>query len=664
MTTEQQKSAVPLTELLSSGPCARSAWARKCQLLVLEGELSNGLELQLVEFDVALKFNEAKPLANIAQKIFQTDKSNEKVRQRIVRLFSILFECSDKKFVKELVSEFTMDTLQEMFFFAFPDQRNSTKGSLQVYLIWAINQPQSLQKIATKLFACYLGASGEYQQKCRNSTRPEEEVTPLDGVLFILFDSFVQADFGDLSLHNLLQLFHIILRNCFADSTRQLDDNFYSPSGFSLLSSSVPRPSLCWHFSVQLLSLLFARRGHLTLSHALSPNSVASDISKTLENAMANAEVCSELMRSAEFVRLVLCWTFVSPCIRNTQIAVDDQFVALPANVFSVTPSALQHFWLYNLETEDDDSPAEIEEPQQQQKTLRVNPNFLEPIRLLNSLFSSSSLADQQFATLCPFLHSPNARSVVVLALTVSENWKKASETLEHFEQKTGELSAEERSLLRVQQLQTLIRLRHLPKALALCIELLGQFVDFSQPDNAGELPPEFPLSVSRDTHWILLSHRVHLRLFLLLLLFHICWLAFAKCVARGVKATADGTESAASSANLFFLSLIVLAQSCWAHFGFGLFEQLCEHVTAADRFLCCDFFRYVSNAALMDELLDLDHVPMALCPDGAFLPTAEWRKSILEGKVRLAGKPALALLKQFLLENQQKMIDSLIRLF
>uniref|UniRef100_A0A914GWD8 Uncharacterized protein n=1 Tax=Globodera rostochiensis TaxID=31243 RepID=A0A914GWD8_GLORO len=601
----------------------------------MQGEL-NGLDMQLVEFDVALKFNEAKDLAKSAQKIFNADKSNERVRLRIGQLFSVLLNAADKKFTKELVGELSMDALQEMFFFAFPDQRNSTKGSLQVYLTWATNQPQSLRKIATKLFAYYL----------------EEEVTPVDGVLFLLFDSLIQTDFGDLSLHNIVQLFHILLRNCFADTTCQLSDDFYSPFGLSL-PSSVPRPSVCWHFCLQLLSLLFARRGQPSLAQAIRPlnDSLPSSISTGLDNAMGNAEMCAELFKSAEFVRLVICWTFASSSIRKTQIAVDDQFVSLPANVFSVTPSALEHFWLYTLESEDDDSPAEIEEPQQK-KALRVNPKFLEPIRQLNLLFSSSPIAEQQFAALCPSLNVPNARSVVVLALTVSENWKRASELLEHFKSNAVEMSATERSLLRVQQLQTFIRLRNLPKAFELCIELLGQFVDFSHAENSNALPPKFPLAVARDHRWVLLSHHAHLRLFLLLLLFHICWLAFAKCVARGVKANGD------ENADLCFLSLIVLAQSCWADFGFGLFEQLCEHVAAADRFRCCDLFQYVSNAVLVDELLCLDHVPMALCPEGTFLPTVEWRKAVLEGKVRLAARPALALLGQFLADNRQKMID------
>ena len=97
----------------------------------------------------------------------------------------------------ELVKELSMEVLQEMFFFAYPEQRNSTKGSLQVYLVCASNIPKSLATIAvctqfellwingqlkTKLFAYYLGASAEFQRKPKGQ-QTEEDITPMDAVL-------------------------------------------------------------------------------------------------------------------------------------------------------------------------------------------------------------------------------------------------------------------------------------------------------------------------------------------------------------------------------------------------------------------------------------------------------------------------------------------------
>jgi hypothetical protein len=79
---------------------------------------------------------------------FQDDKSNEKVRQRIGQLFSLLMNSRDRKFSTQIVSDLSMEQLQEMFFYAFPEQRHSTKGSLQVYLVYASNQPHSLGTIA------------------------------------------------------------------------------------------------------------------------------------------------------------------------------------------------------------------------------------------------------------------------------------------------------------------------------------------------------------------------------------------------------------------------------------------------------------------------------------------------------------------------------------
>jgi hypothetical protein len=109
----------------------------------------------------------------------------------------------DRKFSTEIVSDLSMEQLQEMFFYAFPEQRHSTKGSLQVYLVYASNQPHSLGTIAasqaenaivfpkknistfqTKLFANYLGASAEFQRGQKGS--PQEQaaaITPMDAVI-------------------------------------------------------------------------------------------------------------------------------------------------------------------------------------------------------------------------------------------------------------------------------------------------------------------------------------------------------------------------------------------------------------------------------------------------------------------------------------------------
>uniref|UniRef100_A0A914KHL7 Uncharacterized protein n=1 Tax=Meloidogyne incognita TaxID=6306 RepID=A0A914KHL7_MELIC len=195
-------------------------------MLTLESEFGP-LEFNLLEFDIALKFRNAKDLSFNAQKIYQLDKS-EKVRQRIGQLFSVLLDGdSDKLFSSELVGELNMDILQEMFFFAFPEQRNSTKGSLQVYLTFACNQPNSLYNVATKLFAYYLGASGEFQLDKITKEGREEGITAMDAVLFRLFDSLIQSKFGDLSLHNITQIYQIILKNCFADSIGRIPDDFY-----------------------------------------------------------------------------------------------------------------------------------------------------------------------------------------------------------------------------------------------------------------------------------------------------------------------------------------------------------------------------------------------------------------------------------------------------
>jgi hypothetical protein len=99
----------------------------------------------------------------------------------------------------------------------------------------------------TKLFANYLGASAEFQRGQKGS--PQEQaaaITPMDAVIckpikgrgfwsawtfpffaVFLFDSLVQANFGDLSIHNNSQIFQILLMNCFADSMGRVPEDFY-----------------------------------------------------------------------------------------------------------------------------------------------------------------------------------------------------------------------------------------------------------------------------------------------------------------------------------------------------------------------------------------------------------------------------------------------------
>uniref|UniRef100_A0A1I8BGZ2 Uncharacterized protein n=1 Tax=Meloidogyne hapla TaxID=6305 RepID=A0A1I8BGZ2_MELHA len=305
-TTDQQKYLAVLNEL-NSFPCSQSYWARKSRMLTLESEFGP-LDFKLLEFDISLKFNNAKDLSFNAQKIFQLDKS-EKVRQRINQLFSVLLDGnSDKNFSCELVGELNMDILQEMFFFAFPEQRNSTKGSLQVYLTFACNQPKSLFNVATKLFAYYLGASGEFQLDKITKEGKEEGITAMDAVLFRLFDSLIQSKFGDLSLHNITQIFQIILKNCFADSIGRIPKDFYNRPNISILSK-LEHPSNCWHFCLPILSHILQQRGHSNLSKILEPFPLNNEkIGEKLEEILINQEIVKQLMENSEFVKFVIYW--------------------------------------------------------------------------------------------------------------------------------------------------------------------------------------------------------------------------------------------------------------------------------------------------------------------------------------------------------------------
>jgi hypothetical protein len=148
-----------------------------------------------------------------------------------------------------------------------------------------------------------------------------------------LFDSLIQANFGDLSEHNISQLFQIILANCFADSLGRLAEDFYrqliinshnlissyfSQSGIPCLSG-IGHPSECWHFCFPVLAQLFQKRQKPHLAKSLEPFPTSNaKITQSLERVLTT-DSAPELLKNAEFVRFALCWAMASP-IRNTQI--------------------------------------------------------------------------------------------------------------------------------------------------------------------------------------------------------------------------------------------------------------------------------------------------------------------------------------------------------
>ncbi|CAK5080538.1 unnamed protein product [Meloidogyne enterolobii] len=152
-------------------------------------------------------------------------------------------------------------------------------------------------------------------------------------------------------------------------------------------------------------------------------------IGENLEKILIN-EDAKQLLEISEFVKFVIYWIIASP-LKDVQKDFPNHFVYVPANIFWVDSSGFEHFWLYNLDVEEDDSPAEIEEIKQEKEGLKINQNLKSPIKLLNLLFNSSinnsfNIINQQLDSLKLLI--PNIYSISILALMASENWKLAKE--------------------------------------------------------------------------------------------------------------------------------------------------------------------------------------------------------------------------------------------
>ncbi|CAK5097590.1 unnamed protein product [Meloidogyne enterolobii] len=551
-----------------------------------------------------------------------------------------------------------MDILQEMFFFAFPEQRNSTKGSLQVYLTFACNQPNSLYNVATKLFAYYLGASGEFQLDKITKEGREEGITAMDAVLFRLFDSLIQSKFGDLSLHNITQIYQIILKNCFADSIGRIPDDFYSRPGISILSK-FDRPSKCWHFCLPILSHILQQRGHSNLAKMLEQIPFSNEkIGENLEKILIN-EDAKQLLEISEFVKFVIYWIIASP-LKDVQKDFSTQFVYVPANIFWVDSSGFEHFWLYNLDVEEEDSPAEIEEIKQEKEGLKINQNLKSPIKLLNLLFNSSinnsfNIINQELN--CLKLLIPNIYSISILALMASENWKLAKEFYLKLFDSTKELPLQN-LFMKILYLKILIVERKLKLAFELGIELIKEINNLKEENEDDELIKFPALVISQEPVWVQLENQKHTFLYIQLLLFHICWLSFTKCQ-RSLSAEMNETTS------FLFLTMILLAQSCWKYFGFGIFEHLIEHLNNKKHFHCPELFSYLTEPSLIDQLLALENILFCFDKKGTennlnFLPPSIIRSQIQEGKINLAAKEVTSfrILNNFLEQNQLKICE------
>lgn len=319
-----------------------------------------------------------------------------------------------------------MEVLQEMFFFAFPEQRNSTKGSLQVYLVCASNIPQSLATIAvcSSLYVLSLHSILIKDETIRQLPRsqcgiPKKAKGPDRGGhhthgcsplwvhqkespnILPPSSTFWKPPNGQLrwSVHpqrvpNISNSVEELL--CWhngpsAGGLLRANPQKFCQYSFHLLSLSgipclagITRPSASWHFCLHILAHLFHQRGQTQLAKALEPMpKCTSEMGMALENALAHPEHGPALLNSAEFTRLVLCWAMASPirhtqngtfhCLKSTSFGADtaSQMILVPANLFWVDPGGLAHYWMYRLDADEEDSPAEIEEIQQE-KTLRV----------------------------------------------------------------------------------------------------------------------------------------------------------------------------------------------------------------------------------------------------------------------------------------------------
>lgn len=167
-----------------------------------------------------------------------------------------------------------------------------------------------------------------------------------------------------------------------------------------------------------------------------------------------------------------------------------------------------------------------------QKKSHQANKKCTDSVSQLSTLFSTSPIAEQQFFSLNQRLaiyHLFLINIVFAQFLLVHRQFslhhfvgfdalRKLEEVgrtdrsqptktklfaifnnlIKHFLADQTLLSAAERSLLRFQQLQTSIQLRQLQSAFSLCIELIGEFIDFENPRRDNPNTPRFSIDVSQ----------------------------------------------------------------------------------------------------------------------------------------------------------------------
>jgi len=358
-------------------------------------------------------------------------------------------------------------------------------------------------------------------------------------------------------------------------------------------------------------------------------------------------ETVKDSMRSI-FIHLFIAFAFAH--LHHLQKDIHHQLVCVPANFYCVDPYSLEHYWAYNFHPPESSSNASVP-PHININLSRFDEKIIESLKILNLLFMNQNEVDEaQSSAIIKALDLPNAFSLVVLAITVNGNYKQALELTAKFIEWTP-IEAQ-RQLLQVQQMQLQIALRVLPRAFQLCFSLITKW---KESINTGEKVPEFPVLISQQITLVPVEGARALLDFLLLSLFHICWIIYVGIVDKNTK-----------QKDFLFIFLIIIAQSAWEPAGFGLFQQFIQHITLKKTFRCQNFLNYLNNSELISEIVSLKHVSFELDNDGSDPNNNEKTQvspdsvanSIVDRKITLSMDQPVGILERFLVENHTKFLE------
>ncbi|KAI1712495.1 hypothetical protein DdX_09582 [Ditylenchus destructor] len=608
VTENMETDDAEMKEALSELMTCSSYWARKTKLTTFAHRPGfSKLSLQLIEFDVAVNFKNAKDASSLVQQLYFSYPSNAQVKEKVGSLLSFLLEPNYNDFGQALIKEIPVENLLKMFHGACVEPAGGgASGNLRIYLTLAANNYSSLKMIGKKLFESYLSARADYiQQNTAREGKSSIDLTPYDLIFFSISKALVDSGFGDLALADVANLYHVMLRCAFLNSLNEIPEKLYSYNQEKL---GTHKPKGCYWRAVTEVLIAFMKKMNVNPKRieAMGRHSPPEFLKMT--EALMTSSNQADLLQSQDVVfvlRLLLCYAFSKTKRINSDCK--SLVVYIPANVYNIGPAALETFW------------SEMASDSSQKTATPVgsirgdsNSSCLEAFKIIYTISMHLPICEATFLTaiLNDTVQVENSLLVVVQALLTHGNFVNAlayisKELKEGFLPASGQKDA--RSIIVFVQYAQILQSTAIKASSEFRMndQILKLFMDYIVLIEKLNLEPEapFPVLPSGTDSFVFISEG-NILAYVTLALFHLFWWTLVRIW---------DDDKLAAQKDFVMGFLIVLCQVNWREMGYLLLPQIMDHVRSKKTFCCPNLVKYINNTAMLNSITALSDVQFAI---------------------------------------------------